>query len=436
MHETRRFVFVNFARSTLAARISASATSLRVAEGEGDRFPSPDGTYDEIFSLILTNGPQYEVAYCTARNGDVLTIERGKEGTTAQIFAAASLAVHNATAGFFSQLTAEVPVIESLTPATVDQGSAQQEIEVVGTGFEDGAVVTVNGSARVTFVDTPTSILFDLLDTDQADLGSLEIIVTNPDGHASNAATLEVVEASVGIEFVAFYKNEILNNALTIVTEVEITADIAGKTNLCALGHFIRSNANPLSNYVSTIVEVLNDGVVVATQDLDELFNIGDTQVGFIEVSVSHLPFSIPIPNDIDFDAATLVRVTQTYSSTTTRRGTLQFAVFENVDHADVELFDYTVDQQLDGGGTITVGAFPDVDAMVFSCAVIAASANVMTVDSPADTFTVSDFDDVASFFNHGLAYWIADAAEEIFVEWTPADQGLSGYAWVIYPAE
>jgi hypothetical protein len=434
VHETRRFVFVNFARSTLAARISASATQLRLAEGEGDRFPEPDGTYDEICSIVLKNSAQYEVMYCTGRVGDVLTVERGKEGTTAQIFALDTPVVHNATAGFFEQLTAEVPVIESLNPATVEQGSPQAEIEVVGTGFEDGAVVTVNGSARVTFVDTPTSILFDLLDTDQVDLATLNIVVTNPDGHVSNTATLEVVEASVGIAFVQFYKDEVINNALTVVCEVEITGDIAGKTNLCALGHFIRSNANPLTNYVSTVVEVLNDDVVVATLDL-AAFNIGDTQVGFIEVSVSHLPFSIPIPNDIDFEAATVVRVTQTYSSVTTRRCTLQFAVFENVDHADVELFDYTVDQQLDGGGTISVGAFPDVGALVFSCAVIAASANVMTVDSPAG-FTVSDFDDVASFFNHGLAYWIADAAEEIFVEWTPADQGLSGYAWVIYPAE
>lgn len=114
MAEERRFVFANFSRSTLAARITASTTELRLAEGEGDRFPSPDGTYDEICSIIVKTTTQYEVMYCTARSGDVLTVERGKEGTTAQVFAAGTAVVHNVTAGFFEQ-AAIPPPVESVT---------------------------------------------------------------------------------------------------------------------------------------------------------------------------------------------------------------------------------------------------------------------------------------------------------------------------------
>lgn len=436
MADLRRFVFANFARSTLAARISASATSLRVAEGEGDRFPSPDGTYDEIFSLVLTNDSQYEIMYCTARAGDILTVERGKEGTTAQLFNAGSNVVHNVTAEFFSQMSRLQASLTSLNPATATFEGGIQEIEAIGEDFHADAVVYVNGTPRVTFVDSATSIRFDLTEADVAALATLEVYVQNPDTLPSNTLELEVVEAAAGILFVSFNKDEVIQSATTLIAEVDITADILGKTNLCALGHFIRSNNSPLTGYVSTVVEVLNNGVVVATQDLDAVFSIVDTEVGYIEVSVTHLPFSIPIPNDIDQEATTLVRVTQTYNTTTLRRGTLQFAIFENVDSESVELFNYTVSQQFDGGGTISVSAFPDVGALVFSCATIGASANVLDVDSPPDTFTVSAFDDVATFFPHGLAYWLADAAEEIFVQWTPADVGLSGYAWVVYPSE
>jgi hypothetical protein len=109
MSEPREFMFANFARSTLAAGISASATLLRVPESQGDIFPNVDPTYSEIFAAVLTHGSAYEIVYVTQKAADVFTIERGKEGTTPTAFPEGALIVHTVTAGFFTQ-QANAPV--------------------------------------------------------------------------------------------------------------------------------------------------------------------------------------------------------------------------------------------------------------------------------------------------------------------------------------
>lgn len=100
--EERKFVWANFARSTLAEGVSADATELRIRALDASLFPSPD--YDEVFSVVLWSEDleSFEVVYCTGRAGDLLTVERGKEGTTPRAFAAGALVVHQVTAGFFA----------------------------------------------------------------------------------------------------------------------------------------------------------------------------------------------------------------------------------------------------------------------------------------------------------------------------------------------
>jgi hypothetical protein len=129
--EERTYVFKNFARSTLGAALTASATTLQVDANHGDRFPSPTDP-DEVFSIVLTSGDQYEIVYCTARAGDYLTIERAKEGTTALAFAAGALVLHQVTAGFWEKVATRVvaPESESFEITTANGGNVY--------GFEQG----------------------------------------------------------------------------------------------------------------------------------------------------------------------------------------------------------------------------------------------------------------------------------------------------------
>ena len=77
-------LFTNNSFSTLATDITAVATSVTLATGDGDKFPVLSG--GDVFDITLTQAgdeTSWEVARCTARTGDVLTVTRGVEGTAA-----------------------------------------------------------------------------------------------------------------------------------------------------------------------------------------------------------------------------------------------------------------------------------------------------------------------------------------------------------------
>lgn len=150
--ETREFLFANFARSTLAAALSASATTLTLVAGQ--RFPAPDYTGQQIFAVILSDATGIEILYCTARDGNVLTVERGAEGTTARSWPADTAAVHGATAGFLDQLAAVVPpsfVVEDSIDVTVYSSVDPGVFEFWGADLGGGVIdpTTFGGQPNV-----------------------------------------------------------------------------------------------------------------------------------------------------------------------------------------------------------------------------------------------------------------------------------------------
>jgi hypothetical protein len=75
----------NNAFSTLAAGITNSSTSMTIAPGTGVRFPVLSAG-DYFYISIFNTANQIEIVKCTARVGDVLTIQRAQEGTTARAY--------------------------------------------------------------------------------------------------------------------------------------------------------------------------------------------------------------------------------------------------------------------------------------------------------------------------------------------------------------
>lgn len=98
--------FSNFASTTLAEAISSSATQLRLA-GNASAFPTLGE--DQIFTLVVSEEDKYEIMYCTARNGDLLTVERAQENTTARSFSTSARVVHTVTAAFFESFEPPPP---------------------------------------------------------------------------------------------------------------------------------------------------------------------------------------------------------------------------------------------------------------------------------------------------------------------------------------
>ena len=73
-------LFTNNADSALTAAIGAAATTCTVADGS--RFAAPTGGDYQL--VTINTGSTYEVCRLTGRTGNVLTITRAQEGTTAQ----------------------------------------------------------------------------------------------------------------------------------------------------------------------------------------------------------------------------------------------------------------------------------------------------------------------------------------------------------------
>ena len=131
----------NNAKATIASGIASGATSLTLATGKGALFPALSG--GDWFMLTLTQAvteTSWEIVKVTARSGDVLTIVRAQEGTTAAAWAAADKAELRLTAGlvnrlatlddaqtFTGQKTLTNPVINGFTGDTsaINIGSGQ-----------------------------------------------------------------------------------------------------------------------------------------------------------------------------------------------------------------------------------------------------------------------------------------------------------------------
>jgi hypothetical protein len=83
MADPRPHVYANNATALLAENLTSDETSIQVEAGKGALFPAPG--VGEIFVCTLEHlltGVR-EIMHCTARAGDVLTVERGQEDTVA-----------------------------------------------------------------------------------------------------------------------------------------------------------------------------------------------------------------------------------------------------------------------------------------------------------------------------------------------------------------
>lgn len=153
----------NNAQTVLASGINASATTLTLATGGGSLFPTPV-TGTSLFKLTLLDAAtetQNEIVHVTAVSGDVFTIVRAQEGTTARSWSANDIAMCAVTAGtltYFAQL--DSPVFTG-TPQGPTQAVGDNSTALATTAFTQAAIqawgVGVSGSATPTYVVKPVS---------------------------------------------------------------------------------------------------------------------------------------------------------------------------------------------------------------------------------------------------------------------------------------
>lgn len=155
----------NNAQSVLAAGISASATSLTLNTGTGALFPSPvSGT--SFFKLTLIDaatGQLNEIVHVTAKSGDVLTIVRGQEGTSARAWSANDIAANMLTAGTIQLLAQLESPSFTGTPAGPTPAPGTNTTQLATTAFVRAAITALSlGTASTRNVGNGASQIPDM----------------------------------------------------------------------------------------------------------------------------------------------------------------------------------------------------------------------------------------------------------------------------------
>ena len=202
-------LYANNVNTALASPISSSSTVITVTPGTGSLFPSPSS--GQSFRLTLNDastGLIYEILNCTSRSGDLLTVQRAQEGTTAKSWDAGDKVGMFPTAGTMENLaqlsgatfTGELAYTNTLTGGTaiVNLGSGQF--------YKDSSGNVGIGTA------SPASQL-EILKSQNADL-SLRITNTNAGASARANLTMSGQASNYQIAVNDTYIRNYTNNNL------------------------------------------------------------------------------------------------------------------------------------------------------------------------------------------------------------------------------
>jgi hypothetical protein len=162
-------LFTNNATTTIAVGISAGDTSITLANATGSKFPTITSSNFFLATIYTLSGTQeinHEIVKVTARSGDVLTVTRAQEGTTARAWSAGAFLELRFTAGHASLLS----------NVTTDAGGNGYIGIGKGVGLYPTTELDVSGTFRVTAQGTNYI---------SGDTGSAALEVVNPGAGAA-----------------------------------------------------------------------------------------------------------------------------------------------------------------------------------------------------------------------------------------------------------
>ena len=131
------YKFINNYETKLTAQATAAATSITVSNAAGLSLAAGD-----VYRMTIQNADasSYELVDVTAISGNTLTIERGKEGTTAQAWASGSTVLCGVTA---EQLSNEAR--KTVTSSTFSsRNGRKQQFVATANATMNFAALTVN----------------------------------------------------------------------------------------------------------------------------------------------------------------------------------------------------------------------------------------------------------------------------------------------------
>ena len=126
----------NNASARLATSVTVEDLAIQLSTGEGAMFPTPTAGDYFMITVFEQTGDAFnmEIMKCTHRDGDVLTVARAQEGTSAVAFSVSGRVENRFTAGMYNAMGDEIRAIAQ---------SVQQQLD--------------NKQDKLTFDTTPTA---------------------------------------------------------------------------------------------------------------------------------------------------------------------------------------------------------------------------------------------------------------------------------------
>lgn len=149
-------LWANNARTTIAGSLSNIATSIVLQSGAGALFPSPNNGLGQFAKATLQDaatGLRNEIVYITARTGDVLTVVRGQDGTTAQTWSAGDTVFEGVTAATLAGFVQPAQLQSGIYLYAIAAGTANAltaSFTPAIAAYTDGMILTVKAAAANT----------------------------------------------------------------------------------------------------------------------------------------------------------------------------------------------------------------------------------------------------------------------------------------------
>ena len=199
-------VFKNNAKTTLAGNVTTSATSITVSDGSV--FPAISG--GDTFFCTFDDGTNNEIVSVTAISGNVLTVVRAQDNTTAKAFGSGDAAESRLTAGILSLFSQTGVAITDDIEAYLDAN---------GTTFPDNVKAQFGtGNDLQIFHDNSNSYIRDL------GTGNLRIDAT--DFYVRNSAGTQLKIGAVDNGAVNLYYGSSGKKLATTSSGIDVTGVI------------------------------------------------------------------------------------------------------------------------------------------------------------------------------------------------------------------
>lgn len=112
----------NNASARLATSVTVEDLAIQLSTGEGAMFPTPTAGDYFMITVFEQTGDAFnmEIMKCTHRDGDVLTVARAQEGTSAVAFSVSGRVENRFTAGMYNAMGDEVRAIAQSVQQQLD----------------------------------------------------------------------------------------------------------------------------------------------------------------------------------------------------------------------------------------------------------------------------------------------------------------------------